>query len=364
MTTNHESAIEIHAGGGWAGGEARSMAEREQEQNFYPISEIGFIGSLIDERVHDFDQLRRDLSRAQDQPHMLDDATVDRIHLVHTESLELASSFDNQLDRWSGLGTLTPGQRAEVSRLQQQMVRYRDGCQHIIAMAEGLKKDTIDAILRMSDEEVGRAVLSGELPVPGRKEKHVLPKLVVNQDFMVEFTSSKAPCFGLGLVEEDTKSQPTGFLALRPDRAIPPAVSDAGFSFGHSLLGTANFEVVYFGFQFYGFETYSVLINPNHPVTQAVLTTMVQTGDYFFFAIDAGGTATAFRSEIGEENLAGLTTNLPRILRSTTTEAQYRTAVTQFKKHPDPPSIVMSWVCRENMEYLDLTTQRLDLMPT
>jgi hypothetical protein len=319
------------------------MAEREQEQNFYPIAELSFIGSLIDERVQDFEQLTNDLVRAQAQPSVLDDATVHHLHRVHMESLELASSFENQLTRWTEQKGLTLMARAEVKRLQQQMVRYREGCLHIIAVAEQL-----------------------HVASPVRKAQRrttVLPKLIVNQEFMGEFISSPASCFALGLVEEEGRSKPSGFLALRPAQVIPSDISDAGFCFGHSLMGTADFEVIHFAFRFYGFETYSILINPNNPVVRAVLTTMVQNGDYFFFAINAAGTATAFRSELGEENLAGLKTNLPRIQRATTTEAQYRQAVAQFEKNPNPPGIVMSWVCRDNVEYLDLTKQRLELTP-
>jgi hypothetical protein len=36
-----------------------------------------------------------------------------------------------------------------------------------------------------------------------------------------------------------------------------------------------------------------------------VLVTLVKSGDYFFFAV-SDGSATAFRSEIGQKDLAGL----------------------------------------------------------
>jgi len=87
------------------------------------------------------------------------------------------------------------------------------------------------------------------------------------------------------------------------------------------LLGTAEFEVIQFVFQFYGFETYNVLVNPNNHLVWRVLITMVESGDYFFFAISPNQSVTAFRSEIGQEKLAGLSTNLRQIERSTTTDA-------------------------------------------
>ena len=135
------------------------------------------------------------------------------------------------------------------------------------------------------------------------------------------------------LVEE--QQEYGGFLALRPGTILPPDVTNAGFRFGHALLGTADFEVVQFVLTFYGFETYNVLVNPANPLVQTVLTTMVTRGDYLFFALDATHSVTAFRSEIGETNLAGLASNLARIEHSHTTAAQYRRAVSQFARYPD-----------------------------
>ena len=188
-----------------------------------------------------------------------------------------------------------------------------------------------------------------------------LPKLTVNGQFIRDFIAAEPPCFALGLVEE--RKQECGFLALRPDESIPPEISAVGFNFGHALLGTAEFEVIKFAFQFYGFETYNVLVNPNNHLVKRVLTTMVESGDYFFFAVNPDRSVTAFRSEIGQEKLAGLSTNLRQIQGSTTTDAQYQRALAQFRRHPDPPGQVLNWVCRDNVDYLDLTQDRLEMNP-
>lgn len=178
---------------------------------------------------------------------------------------------------------------------------------------------------------------------------------------MQAFLAADPPCFALGMVEE--RQEQGGFLALRPGTILPPDVTNAGFRFGHALLGTADFEVVQFVFAFYGFETYNVLVNPANPLVQTVLTTMVTRGDYLFFALDATHSVTAFRSEIGATDLAGLASNLARIQHSHTTAAQYRRAVSQFARHPDPAGTLLQWVCHETAEYLDLTTDRLTLTP-
>lgn len=139
---------------------------------------------------------------------------------------------------------------------------------------------------------------------------------------MREFISADAPCFALGLVEEGKRH--CGFVALRPGKTIPREVSNRGFRFG---LGNDDFEVALFAFEFYGFETYNAPINPNNPLARAVLTTMAESGDYFFFALDSNERATAFRSDIGQGALMMLKENLARILGSTTTEAQYDKAL-------------------------------------
>ena len=185
--------------------------------------------------------------------------------------------------------------------------------------------------------------------------------LTVNRPFIRDFLAAESPCFALGLVEEQRRLG--GFLALRPPQAIPPAVTHAGFRFGHGLLGNADVVVVQFVFAFYGFETYNVLVNPNNLLVRTVVTTMVQNEDYFFFALNADGSVTAFRSDIGQEDLAGLKTNLPRIHQARTTEAQYRHAVALFEQHPQPAGALLPWVCHENAAYLDLTTNRLDMTP-
>ncbi len=189
----------------------------------------------------------------------------------------------------------------------------------------------------------------------------MLPTLTVNRQFMRAFIDADTPCFALGMVEEQGRQ--CGFLALRPEEEIPAAVSDVGFNFGHALFGSADFAVMHFAFEFSGFQTYNVLINPNNPLVHAVLNRMIADGDYFFFALEATGRVTAFRAEIGQETLSHVQANLARIERSTTTEAQYHRALSSFADNPEPEGILLHWVCRDNLDYLDLTKDRLELTP-
>ena len=185
--------------------------------------------------------------------------------------------------------------------------------------------------------------------------------LIANRQFIQELCDAEKPCVALGLVEE--RKRPCGFLGLRLNEAIPTEVSNRGFSFGHALLGTSQFEVIQFSFRFYGFNTYHVLVNPNNPLIQAVITRLIDRGDYFFFAIRPTTSSTAFRADIGEDNLSQLKANWGRIQRSTTSEADYEKAVRQFRILRNPPGQVLEWVCRDNLDYLDLTRDRMEMKP-
>jgi hypothetical protein len=52
-----------------------------------------------------------------------------------------------------------------------------------------------------------------------------------------------------------------------------------------------------------------------------------------------------------------------RMLRSTTSDRQCEQAVSAFRKNPNPPGVLLDWVCRDNVEFLDLASDRLDLNP-
>ena len=189
----------------------------------------------------------------------------------------------------------------------------------------------------------------------------LLPKLMVNRAFIDEFVSADAPCFALSMVEE--RKQPYSLLALCPSEPIPPQISDRGCGFGHALLGNDAFEVIQFSFWFYGFKTYNTLVNPNNPLVQAVLQQMLESGDYFFFALNPDNSVTTYRTDVDQECLQGLKANLDRIQNSTTTDSQYRQALSDFIISSDPNDVLLNWVCQDKLEYMNLSTNRMELTP-
>jgi hypothetical protein len=188
-----------------------------------------------------------------------------------------------------------------------------------------------------------------------------LPKLTLNKLFVRDLMAADPPCFAMGYVEE--RGSISGFLAMRPDENIPQDSTQQGFCFGHSMLGIGNSQILHFAFEFYGHATYNSLVNPENPIVQSVLTTMIQTKDYFFFAINPDQTVTAFRSKLEHSDLAGIETNQKRFKKADCTTEQYEKAFNAFSKNPDPPGQVMKWVCRDNPDYLNLSEHRLELNP-
>ena len=163
----------------------------------------------------------------------------------------------------------------------------------------------------------------------------------------------------LGMVEIGASS--SALIALRFNQPIPRSVTAGGFAFGHTLLGSTSWEVVHLSFRFYGFATYNALVNPSNPAARSVLTAMVQTGTCFIFALDSHRSTTAFRSDLRADTLFGLRGNMARIQASTTTDAQYRSALELFASDANPPGLLLDWVCRDQNSALDRVEDRLAL---
>ena len=91
---------------------------------------------------------------------------------------------------------------------------------------------------------------------------------------------------------------------------------------------------------------------------------MIDRGEYFILAATGPERdATAFRADVGQGALIGLNDNIQRIRRSATTDAQYETALAQFRQRPYPPGPMLEWVCRDNIACLSPSLDPLELWP-
>ncbi|MGF6482952.1 hypothetical protein [Paraburkholderia sp. JPY419] len=189
----------------------------------------------------------------------------------------------------------------------------------------------------------------------------MLPMLRMNRSFVEALLAERAPCFAMGLVAEGQTRY--ACLTLRPVDDIPQDLTRGGFNFGHSVRGTDDFEVVHFGFEFYGYRIFNALINPGNAIARTILSHMIETKAFFFFAVNPSGGVTAFKADIGECSLDGIVSNIERIMRSTRTDAQYDAALTAFSDNPDPVGPMLHWVCRDCQDGLDLFNNLIELRP-
>lgn len=135
--------------------------------NWQPISEMPLIASMIDGALDDTRNHIRTLAEARARPHVLDDATIDRVEQVHTEQLAFLDIYAQQIGRWR---TETPStaQTRELDRMEEQNRQLRAVTEDVLALAFVLRKGTINRIMAMSDVEIGLQALLGSRPASRR----------------------------------------------------------------------------------------------------------------------------------------------------------------------------------------------------
>jgi hypothetical protein len=132
---------------------------KANQVNWQPNSQMPLISSMIDTALNDTREHLGTLSKAKDRPHVLDDATIDRVEQVHTEQMEFVDIYTQQISRWR---TEKPSasQARELDRMEAQNQQLRGVTADVLVLARELRKGTIERVLGMSDFELGiRAVL-------------------------------------------------------------------------------------------------------------------------------------------------------------------------------------------------------------
>jgi hypothetical protein len=135
--------------------------------NWQPISQIMLIASMIDTSLDDTREHLATLTKAKARPHVLDDATIDRVERVHTEQMELVAIYTQQISRWRDENPST-SQTRTLDRMATQNQQLRDVTADVLALARELRKGTIERVPTMSDVELGLQSLLGNLPTAKR----------------------------------------------------------------------------------------------------------------------------------------------------------------------------------------------------
>ena len=135
--------------------------------NWQPIRAMPLIARMIDGALDDTREHLKTLAKARLRPHVLDDATINRVEQVHAEQLEFVGIYAQQISRWR-TGKPSADQTRELDRMEAQNQQLRAATADILALATELRKDTIERVMVMNDLELGLQALLGGRD-PGRR---------------------------------------------------------------------------------------------------------------------------------------------------------------------------------------------------
>jgi hypothetical protein len=122
--------------------------------HWQPISQMPLISSMIDTALNDTREHLGTLSKAKDRPHVLDDATIDRVEQVHGEQMDYVEIYAQQISRWRNEKP-SVAQSRELDRMDEQNQQLRGVTAEVLTLASQLRKGTIERVLGMSDLELG-----------------------------------------------------------------------------------------------------------------------------------------------------------------------------------------------------------------
>ena len=99
---------------------------------------------------------------ARPKPYVLDDTIIDRALRLYEAQLADISLHEQQMQWWLA-EPLSEAQRYQVNDLLVKLATLREGTLALLDLLAELKQGTIDRILEMDDEELGRRALGGYL---------------------------------------------------------------------------------------------------------------------------------------------------------------------------------------------------------
>lgn len=137
----------------------------KQQINWLSLDKLPLFTHLVTGLLQDTEKLLPLFHQAKEQPWVLDDATVNRTIKLYTERLDILADNQEQIERWRK-GTLTIQQEQAIDKLAHQTAQTKQAVTQLLAIAEEIKKNTIDQILVRDDVALAFDVLSGKLKLP------------------------------------------------------------------------------------------------------------------------------------------------------------------------------------------------------
>jgi hypothetical protein len=139
------------------------MTDNHPPQQFRPLSYMPLISSISAQQVADLRKLRQDLASARTRPHVFDDATIERVISVHTETLGFVPFTRRQLDHWDE-DEPSVAERETIQRIRDETDEIELLVREVLSLAEEIKVGTIDKVLAKDEFDVGWDALASTLP--------------------------------------------------------------------------------------------------------------------------------------------------------------------------------------------------------
>lgn len=141
------------------------MANDKLVQTWYPIKRIALFENLTQGGIESTEENLLNFRQCENEPHVLDNETVDRGIKLMKNQLEDADLMDNQIFKWRE-DALTEEQSRRVDNLYKENQRFRDLTNECLKLCIQLRKGNINNILEMDEEELALKVLLGEIKQP------------------------------------------------------------------------------------------------------------------------------------------------------------------------------------------------------
>lgn len=137
----------------------------DEQPQWQPISMLPVFTNMVDQMLASSQEQLIHMQLAREKPHIMDDATLQRVVELYSNQLEDQWLFEEQFNRWLR-EDLRSEQIREIERLKVQATRIKACNEQILDITEEIRGSTIDNILAMDEVELMDAVLSGKLKPP------------------------------------------------------------------------------------------------------------------------------------------------------------------------------------------------------
>jgi hypothetical protein len=137
----------------------------DKQPQWQPISMLPVFTDMIDGMLDASQEQLVSMQLVSEKPHVMDDATLQRVVGLYSEQLEDQWLFEEQFSRWLR-ESLKPEETREIERLMAQAAKLKASNEQILQIADQIRHSTIDSILGMDDFELMEALASGKLKPP------------------------------------------------------------------------------------------------------------------------------------------------------------------------------------------------------